>query len=296
MHRTEGTNHAANLFANGPPGTVVEQEWLNAVQEEIANVIEQCGVTLKTSATESRDQLWDALLQGGIRFVAGTIMLFGQSAAPTGWTRKSDWQNNAMLCYAASGAIASGGADNPQSWVTAVTIDNHTALVMANHTALALSNHSNHAALSLNTEAAHTHPTADFTLLTTHMPAHSHRLWSTDSCAAGSAYGFGCTSGGVSDVISCHNDAGTAAWYSTLFASSHAVMENTGGGTAHNHGGTSAGSAHGHSFSQNINAHSAHSFSQNISAHSFSQNISAHSVNQDTFSPYYQEVIAATKD
>ncbi len=46
---------------------------------------------------------------------SGTIMLFGQNSAPTGWTRKTNWQNNAMLCYAASGNIASGGAVNPQS-------------------------------------------------------------------------------------------------------------------------------------------------------------------------------------
>lgn len=45
----------------------------------------------------------------------GTIMLFGQTAAPTGWTRKADWQDNAMLCYASAGAIGSGGTINPQS-------------------------------------------------------------------------------------------------------------------------------------------------------------------------------------
>lgn len=45
----------------------------------------------------------------------GTIMLFGQNSAPTGWTRKADWQDNAMLCYASAGAIGSGGAVNPQS-------------------------------------------------------------------------------------------------------------------------------------------------------------------------------------
>lgn len=46
---------------------------------------------------------------------AGTIMLFGQNSAPTGWTRKINWQNNAMICYAATGNIASGGSVNPQS-------------------------------------------------------------------------------------------------------------------------------------------------------------------------------------
>ena len=62
MHRTEGTNHASNLFTDGPPGTTVEQEWLNAVQGELAYVIEQAGLTLKTASTETRQQLQEALL------------------------------------------------------------------------------------------------------------------------------------------------------------------------------------------------------------------------------------------
>lgn len=47
-------------------------------------------------------------------FPSGTIMLFGQASAPTGWTKKTDWQDNAMFCYA-SGTPGSGGAVNPQS-------------------------------------------------------------------------------------------------------------------------------------------------------------------------------------
>lgn len=61
MHRTEGTNHNGNMFTDGPPGTTVEQNWLNAVQEEIAYVIEQSGGTLKTAAAETSTQLKTAL-------------------------------------------------------------------------------------------------------------------------------------------------------------------------------------------------------------------------------------------
>jgi len=56
-----------------------------------------------------------AKLEASAKFASGTVMLFGQSSAPTGWTRKADWQDNAMLCYASSGNIGSGGAVNPQS-------------------------------------------------------------------------------------------------------------------------------------------------------------------------------------
>lgn len=51
MHRTDGAGHVGNLFSDGTPslgvlGTQVEEDWLNAVQEELCYVIEQCGGTL----------------------------------------------------------------------------------------------------------------------------------------------------------------------------------------------------------------------------------------------------------
>ncbi len=61
MHRTEGANNVANLFTDGPPGTTVEEDFMNAVQEEICAVVEGAGLTLKTATTETRDQLLEAL-------------------------------------------------------------------------------------------------------------------------------------------------------------------------------------------------------------------------------------------
>lgn len=43
MHRTDGDANAAGMFTNGTPGTTqateVEQDWLNAMQEEVVNVV-----------------------------------------------------------------------------------------------------------------------------------------------------------------------------------------------------------------------------------------------------------------
>jgi len=61
MHRTEGTHNFGNLFTDGPPGTTVEEDWLNAIQEEVCNVIIQAGLTLKTASTETRNQLYTAI-------------------------------------------------------------------------------------------------------------------------------------------------------------------------------------------------------------------------------------------
>jgi len=69
MHRTEGQYHKENLFNDGPPGTRVEQNWLNAVQEELCYVIEQAGIALKTASTDTRSQLKiaiDALLGAAV--------------------------------------------------------------------------------------------------------------------------------------------------------------------------------------------------------------------------------------
>jgi hypothetical protein len=49
------------MFTDGPPGTALEEDWLNAIQEEICNVIEDAGITLKTASTETRNQLLAAI-------------------------------------------------------------------------------------------------------------------------------------------------------------------------------------------------------------------------------------------
>jgi hypothetical protein len=63
MHKTEGTNHVSNTFKDTPNGTIVEQDWLNAVQNELVSAIEdsETELTLKTAATETGDQLLAAI-------------------------------------------------------------------------------------------------------------------------------------------------------------------------------------------------------------------------------------------
>jgi hypothetical protein len=68
MHRIEGQDYdsstGVNLFAEGPPGTVVTQQWLNAVQEELIALILNSGQSIKTAATETRSQLLSGLFLG----------------------------------------------------------------------------------------------------------------------------------------------------------------------------------------------------------------------------------------
>lgn len=69
------------------------------------------------------------------------------------------------------------------------------------------------------------------TLVTSEMPAHAHRIWSSSGGGSGSTVaGFGSAS--ISTACGLIPIGGTAAWYSS-FAAGHAVMEDTGGDGAH---------------------------------------------------------------
>jgi len=54
---------------------------------------------------------------------SGTVMVFGQASAPTGWTKKTDWQDKAMFTYSGDAdgtALDSGGS------AAAQTVHTHT--------------------------------------------------------------------------------------------------------------------------------------------------------------------------
>jgi len=61
MHRTEGANNLAGMFTDGPPGTTVEEDWLNAIQEEIIAVLTAAGINPLTAITDTRVQLATAI-------------------------------------------------------------------------------------------------------------------------------------------------------------------------------------------------------------------------------------------
>lgn len=69
MHKIEGSTAAAGgLFTNGDPATgtpatIVQDNWLNAVQTELVNFITSMGLTLGTAGSDSMDQLKTALAE-----------------------------------------------------------------------------------------------------------------------------------------------------------------------------------------------------------------------------------------
>lgn len=67
MHRTEGLNYTQiagkNSFKDTDPRTLIEKDWLNSVQEEIALVIEKADINLKRQKDDTRDQLYPAIIK-----------------------------------------------------------------------------------------------------------------------------------------------------------------------------------------------------------------------------------------
>ncbi len=87
MHRTDAEGHVGNQFSDGDrllgiPGTVVDAAWLNAVQEEICNLLTQRGVVLaKGTNTQLRDAMKPALAAawGTVRSLGGTLTVLDSS-------------------------------------------------------------------------------------------------------------------------------------------------------------------------------------------------------------------------
>ena len=234
MHRTEGANNIGNLFVDRLPGTRVEENWLNATQEEICGFIEGAGLTLKTAITETRDQLNAALRTVFAPMVAGTKMWFYQDVAPAGWTLDAVPGDELLAVKGGAQAYNAAGGTVAGTWTVAgLTKDAHTHAFTQpnNHTALALNNHT---ALALNNESSHLHQW---------FKKNANNVSDQTYNAAGNLINFVPTA--------------KLAGFNTIH-----VLDNTNGPNAE--GYTAAGSAHAHTFSQNITAHG---FSQNITAH-----------------------------
>jgi len=85
MHRTEGDNYTTvgtdKRFTDGPPGTTVTDDWLNAVQEEIATVVEGAGLTLSTASADTFGQLLAALQTGTLNKATAAEIMTGSNDA-----------------------------------------------------------------------------------------------------------------------------------------------------------------------------------------------------------------------
>ncbi len=248
MHRTEGANNIGNLFVDSLPGTRVEENWLNATQEEICGFIEGAGLILKTAATETRDQLNTALRTVFAPMVSGTKMWFYQNVALAGWTLDAVPGDELLAVKGGAQAYNAAGGTVAGTWTVAgLTKDAHTHAFTqpGGHDAHAFTqpnghgNHvftqpNNHTALALNNESSHLHQW---------FKKNANNVSDQTYNAAGNLINFVPTA--------------KLAGFNTIH-----VLDNTNGPNAE--GYTAAGSAHAHTFSTNISAHAGGS----VDAHS----------------------------
>lgn len=84
MHKITGRYNVNGRFAEGPPGTIITAEWLNAIQDEIVSVIEEAGLALNLSSNDSGNQLLNAITSIS-KIPSGVTIPFAGTSIPSGW-------------------------------------------------------------------------------------------------------------------------------------------------------------------------------------------------------------------
>ena len=130
-------------------------------------------------------------------FASGTVMLFRQTAAPTGWTKDTSFNEHALRVT--TGTVGSGGTDNFTTvFGTGKTTGSHT--------------------LTTGEIPSHTHTTDS-------QGAHTHTV----------GYGDGVTGGGLTLPTGVLNKAITTNHTSSNNGAHTHTAQATGGGGSHNH-------------------------------------------------------------
>ena len=153
-------------------------------------------------------------------FPSGTKMLFQQTAAPTGWTK--DVVHNDKALRVVSGIAGSGGTGA----FSTIFDSNRTSSGTTAGGSIS------------NTTAGGT--VGSTTLTSSQMPSHRHRVWGL--------------AGGPIAIVGSQTRSfmgGQSGNWTDGFGGEH--VENTGGGSSHNHSFT--GSSHGHTFTGSSHTH-----------------------------------------
>ena len=107
MHRIDGAGATGgNLFTDGNPtsgvpATVVTDDWLNAVQEEVCNVIASRGIALSKPVNTQLLAALNSMIAAAIAAIPadppfpaipdaippGAVMSFARASAPSGWLK-----------------------------------------------------------------------------------------------------------------------------------------------------------------------------------------------------------------
>lgn len=219
-------------------------------------------------------------------FSAGTVMLFRQTAAPTGWTKDTTNYNNYAL-RVVTGTASSGGtvafttafaSQTPAGSLSSTTATNQNTTA-TNQNTTATGSLSSTTATNQNTTA--TGSVDSTTLALSQIPSHNHRMRYTD------------ISNQVRDLGYNANDA-AQGYDLTGFDGLNTSYSGSSG--SHNHGFTGTAhthtqDAHTHTFTGTAHTHTqdAHTHTQDAHSHTFTGT----AIN---LAVQYVDVIFATKD
>ncbi len=199
------TGHTAN-------GVAITQGSHTMIYNKSDRCVDVLGAKVGTTATTYFGS--GANLTGIDIIPAGSLMLFQQSSAPTGWTKATAHDNKALRVV--TGSASSGGS---------------------NTFAAAFNNNQTVSGTTSSTSVTITGSTASHTLTVDQIPSHDHR--------EGSNSEFGTTSSTYTGATRNTGNANDARNFQT---------ETTGGGQGHSHNvGSLAGGAHTHTFSDTFN-------------------------------------------
>ena len=199
------TGHTAN-------GVAITQGSHTMIYNKSDRCVDVLGAKVGTTATTYFGS--GANLTGIDIIPAGSLMLFQQSSAPTGWTKATAHDNKALRVV--TGSASSGGS---------------------NTFAAAFNNNQTVSGTTSSTSVTITGSTASHTLTVDQIPSHDHR--------EGSNSEFGTTSSTYTGATRNTGNANDGRNFQT---------ETTGGGQGHTHDvGSLAGGAHTHTFSDTFN-------------------------------------------
>lgn len=148
---------------------------------EFVSILDEDDMVSNSSTLLSSQQAIKAYVDNAEPFIAGTVMIFYQAAAPTGWTKSVTNNDKALRVVSGTGGGTGGTHDlsSPPS-----TAHSHTQPTHA-HTQ---PTHS-------HTTSGHVHTTTGHALSIAEMPSHTHDV---DSSGGGATLAIGASSAGVS--------------------------------------------------------------------------------------------------
>jgi len=210
------TGHAANGVAITQGSSTIVYNKSNSCVDMLGGKVGTTGTTYIGSGAE---------LTGIDIIPSGSLMLFQQTTAPTGWTKQTTHDNKALRVV--TGSASSGGSNTfAASFNSAQTVSGTTG----------------------STSVTITGSTGSHTLTIAEMPAHGHRIYDTtirDSSLSTENY----SSHEAVSIIKANR-----SYITNSEADGNPFIESKGGGSGHTHSaGTLAGDAHTHTFSDTFN-------------------------------------------